>query len=1082
MDDIYNNVGALTQQYDERMNNNNDPLTVLTEYLNAPIADEATIFLYYFFDKKKFVLQEQNNGVYRGLNKPYKTVFNSVLRDVLEDSNANLNKRQTRETYVRFALRFNSLSKENYDSRFHNGYPINPVKLRPKPIDWNKMDQCLNAIGEEALNPAIFEEAVWIFGLELNMSDAECDALKTRIELNGQPEVRDDATAQLVHDLDVTIINLKNHAPKDRDNEIVNFFADHPNCFKGFSQNRQGAWNILKSKYLEAMRQRNQLTQTALYRLLTFRFLSFKGRSLMKGLPANLKKILLPLEYERFCNIFDTTRLAENVFWSYLAKQSSIEDVRKQLEVRYNELNSECEKTDGAQVDGGDQSNTSRNDPDNSECEKTDNAQTAEQRRLRQAMLVAELAASMDQRVNVEEELLKQCPTDNEMDKKTWLKDQLKGNGFSENYTGTLREKVENFAKFENPPRNMFLLLSFSCVVQNAQIEGAKSTDILGYFKDLANHFLKLAGYGGLNTKLPLDAALYCCIQQEHVISLDELYERIVTQIIPAENQGVRNVDFELPPAAEIKKILWNNRHEIAEKREKTAKQKSASKQTSVAKNEETQKPVNVAAPNTVATPEANLTPQEQAEHMAHLEHDKVFTNLWQQRGFIDFMPRNERRLIDPNGLCPGERLVPQDAASVQITVYAIYFEGKNAKKAKMKGTTDAWDFFASRVTDPNNAVAFKKPKNLLEAEEVKTGHIPLNQVQITTQWHHDMQNALENPDNPLSTYLEEAIPREYLDLGPDVPADAPASCRMVLEYINEAGEFCGKEILEHDYHEEYRRYAEACFHAYFPEGSKFHSVFTRLSQKVPDSPHDELCVWIFDEIDKAANNYEPGMGQFDTFIRNYVLGAIRKCANEHWPQDPTVSIDAPGDDDDANAVAQYRDIEQQIATQSAEDDVLQQLAEYKEFLEDLYNKHKDKLVLLERYSLTLLCGFDDYDYSRIDREAYHEFLDEADANAATEWENFVDDEMKQFGCTRQEIPIDKVRAHFNLADNDAAKQKKQQANNIYGFLHRQLTPADIYTVFKSIPALNNFEVTKSDIQNFALFGYFKLRRMASQP
>ena len=53
---------------------------------------------------------------------------------------------------------------------------------------------------------------------------------------------------------------------------------------------------------------------------------------------------------------------------------------------------------------------------------------------------------------------------------------------------------------------------------------------------------------------------------------------------------------------------------------------------------------------------------------------------------------------------------------------------------------------------------------------------------------------------------------------------------------------------------------------------------------------------------------------------------------------------------------------------------------------------------------------------------------------------------------------------YFKLADNDAAKQKKQHANNIYNFLHRQLTPADINTVFKSIPALNNFALTKSDL------------------
>ena len=739
--------------------------------------------------------------------------------------------------------------------------------------------------------------------------------------------------------------------------------------------------------------------------------------------------MLLPPQYDHFWSIVDEKRLNNTVFWTYMSifDNESIHIAREQFAERLD----------------------SKKNPQIDE-------QREEKNRTKTAQIVANSVQSMD------EELQRDAVQQSLQEEHLTLPSSVH----------TLRELAQNYAKLEQPSRNMILTLSFAVAVQDAE---KNSPPTRQDFVDRTNQYLGLAGYGRLNTKLPLDAALYSCIQDDDgVISLDELYERIINK--RGEKKGIRNVDFKLPHAAEIKKILWANRQKIAEKREKTAKQKGASKQASVAKNEEAPKPENVAAPNRVATPELNLTPQEQVEHMAHLEHDKVFTNLWKQRGSIDFMPINGEH-IDPNGLCNGERLVPQDAACVQITVYPIYFEGKDAYKANMVDTPNAREFLKSRVKDQVNIVAFDVEKNGNHLE-ARTENIPLNLVQITTPWHHNKRNILENQENPLNTYLEEAVPKEYL--GPDVPKDAPASCRMVLEYISEAGTSCGKEILERDYHEEYRRYAEACFNTYLPKEAPFHSVFTRLNQKVPDSAHDELCVWIFDEIQSAARAYTPDWAQFDTFIQKYVWRAISSFAADRWPQDPTVPIDAPADDDDANAAAQYRDIEQQIATQSAEDDVLQQLTEYKKPLEDLYNEHKDELLLLERYSLALLCGFDGYDYSQIGLDAYREFLDEADADAAIKWEDFVAKEMRQFGCTPQEIPIDRVQSHFKLADNDAAKQKKQHANNIYNFLHRQLTPADINTVFKSIPALNNFALTKSDIQNFALFGHFKLRRRAT--
>ena len=1005
--DENNQYGDVTRVINESLEQaGKDPVDVLYDYINTPAISKPVIFLYYFFDRNPAsVSVNEKTGEYTVANA-YKGVANRMLQALLNNKNATMSERQSRDTYIKFALYFNSLDDANYKTLFPQSYT--GLKRRPASCDEKKMNDCLNAIGEESLNPMILQEAAWILGLGLNFTPSMCDEIIQNVNANSLLTERTNTTIILNGEINNKIDDLKHIQDIwQQKNGVQNFLQNYIQDFKGYSQTRRGAWNILVDKYTG----KKNLSTNELYRLLNFRFLYFDKKNTRKTveLEPKVKKVLLPPQYDHFWSIVDEKRLNNTVFWTYMSifDNESIHIAREQFAERLD----------------------SKKNPQIDE-------QREEKNRTKTAQIVANSVQSMD------EELQRDAVQQSLQEEHLTLPSSVH----------TLRELAQNYAKLEQPSRNMILTLSFAVAVQDAE---KNSPPTRQDFVDRTNQYLGLAGYGRLNTKLPLDAALYSCIQDDDgVISLDELYERIINK--RGEKKGIRNVDFKLPPAAEIKKILWANRQEIAEKREKTAKQ------TNAAQNN---------VPNTVADPAPNYTPNRD-----HLAHDKRFTELLNRGNSIDFMPINENRHIDPNGLCSGERLVPQDAANVQIAVCPIYLEGKNAYKANMVDTSNAREFLKNRVKDQVNIVAFdvKKNGNQLEA---RTENIPLNQVQITTpwHWHHDMQNALENPDNPLSTCLEEAIPTEYL--GPGV--HAPASCRMELTYLNDRNEVLKTETLEKDYHEEYRRYAEACFHAYLPKEAPFHSVFTRLNQKVPDSPHDELYGWIFDEIKKAAQKYRPDEAQFDTFIWGYVLGAIRKCAN-YWHENPAVPIDAPADDDDANAAAQYRDIEQQIATQSAEDDVLQQLDGQKKNLEDLYNEHKDELLLLERYSLALLCGFDGYDYSQIGLDAYREFLDEADVNAAIEWEDFVAKEMRQFGCTPQEIPIDRVRDHFNLADNDAAKQKKQQANNIYSFLHRQLTPFDIYTVFKSIPALNSFALAKSDIQNFALFGYFKLRRRAT--
>lgn len=997
--DTYDQPGTFTKISIKNLQSPDiDPVDILYDYLDCPVFSKPLVFLYYFFDKDGTLFDKDDSGSYTKLSNPYLRVVNKVLMDALklEKSGISMTKPQSRETYIKFALYFNSLSNNAYHALFPASYTGSPY--RPE-CTYEKMDACLNAIGEESLNPMILQEAVWMLGLELGFTSSICDDIMQKFNMEDSPTAERGATTMLFSEIKGIIPKLQNEPSEQKKQDgVIEFLKSRAKAFKGYSQTRQHIWNKLVKKYTG----KEDLSINELYRLLNFRFLFFGKTDKRKtiDLDRQVKDVLLPPQYDRFWNIAGTDRLSNTVFWTFLSNLSNdaVQTAKEQLKKR----------SESGEI-------TQKNERDH----------------INTAKIIASCVSTMDEEFDparVEKALAGENLT---------LEPKVK----------TLCQLAQRYANLDQPTRNMILTLSYAITLQHSK--GADAETVRGCFADRANKYLGLAGYGRLNTKLPLDAALYSCIQDDSVISLDELYERIINKKV--EIQGIRNVNFELPSAADIKKILWDNRREIAEKREKTAKQTDAAQNNVL---------------NTVADPAPNYTPNRD-----HLAHDKRFTELLNRGNSIDFMPINENRHIDPNGLCPGERLVPQDAASVQITVYPIYFEGENAKKAKMKATTDAREFLKSRVKDQVNIVAFdvKKNGNHLEA---RTENIPLNQVQITTPWHHNKRNILENQENPLNTYLEEAVPKEYL--GPAVPKDAPASCRMVLEYINEAGTSCGKEILERDYHEEYRRYAEACFNTYLPKEALFHSVFTKLNQKVPDSPHDELYGWIFEEIKRAAQSYKP-VWQFDTFIRNYVLGAIRKCAKEHWPQDSTVSIDAPADADDDAAAAQYRDIEQQIATQSAEDDVLQQLDGQKKNLEDLYNEHKDELLPLERYSLALLFGFDGYDYSQIDRGAYREFLDEADADAADEWECFVDDEMKQFGCTPPEIPIDRVRDYFKLADNDAAKQKKQQANNIYNFLHRQLTPSDIYTVFKDIEALNDFEVAKSDIQNFALFGYRKL-------
>lgn len=992
-----------------------NPVDILYNYITQAPSARSFIFLYYFFDKKDELFEKGKSGSYKLVN-PYPGVVNKILTGALEKSGVSMTAPQDRTTYIKFALYFNSLSDEAYHALFpayHTGRQYRPTRCSVK-----KMEYCLNAIGEEALNPAILQEAVWMLGLELQYTPSTCDEIIQQFTMEDSPTAECGATTMLLREIEGIIKKLK-HEPDEQKKRacVMSLLKSQARAFKGYSQTRQKVWNDLVKKYTGP----KDLSINELYRLLNFRFLFFGKTDKRKiiDLDRQVKDVLLPPQYDRFWNIAGTDRLSNTVFWTFLSNlpNDAVQTAKEQLKKR---------------------------------SESGEITQKNEWNHINTAKIIAGCVSSMDEEFDLD-------------------KVEKKLEGKMEPTVKTLRQLAQRYASLDQPTRNMILTLSYAVALQDSR--GADAETVRKRFEDSANQYLGLAGYGRLNTKLPLDAALYSCIQDDGVISLDALYEQIITQEVRGA-VGLRAVNFDLPEPEEIKRILW----EKAENR--------TSKQTAAAAPEVA---VPAGVPDDAAepvdtdidpdTPEPIVNP----ELIRNRAHDKLFTEQLQHDKYIEFMPRTDAGAghIDPNELCPGERSVPA-ARFVKIAVYPSYNNASYCQRVNLNDSSEARSFLEKRVEDRRHIVQLSTKLDEKNRLYAVTDLIDLEDVQI------DTGAQIQPLDNPLITHLEEEIPMEYL--GPDVPSGKKVTCYMRLAYYaEENGAPIDSQTFQKDFHEEYRRYAKKCFGII---SGPCHSVFDRL-KKEEVYPYDVLLEPINDALLDASEHYDPTKAQFDTYFWKYVLGKISDFACDRWKEhislDP--SLDGAEDEDDRTR-AMANKIQREISTDSPENALLNFTSAIRDSLEDLYPHPKDlyaqmkKKLLppIEQHVLTLFIGIAPYNYVYPDeaklRAAYLHFLGtEEAADKAVEWEKFLD---KQFEgealdfAAIDRVPIQKVQEYFGL-NKQAAVEKRKRANYVYKFLHRPLTPSDIYTVFKHIEALNNFEIAKSDIQNFSLFGYRKL-------
>lgn len=1009
-----------------------NPVDILYNYITQAPSARSFIFLYYFFDKKSALFEKGKNGSYKLVN-PYPGVVNKILKGALEleKSGVSMTAPQDRTTYIRLALYFNALSDEAYHALFPASYTGR--QYRPTRCSVKKMEYCLNAIGEESLNPMILQEAVWMLGLELRYTPSTCDEIIQQFTMEDSPTAQRGATTMLFREIEGIVQKLKNEPDEQKKRAcVMSLLKSRAKAFKGYSQTRQRVWNDLVQKYTG----KEDLSINELYRLLNFRFLFFGKTDKRKiiDLDRQVKDVLLPPQYDRFWNIAGTDRLSNTVFWTFLSNLSNdaVQTAKEQLKKR---------------------------------SESGEITQKNERNHINTAKIIAGCVSTMDEEFD-----------------STKVEKALAGENLTlEPKVKTLRQLAQRYASLDQPTRNMILTLSYAVALQDSQ--GADAETVRSRFEDRANHFLGMAGYGHLNIKLPLDAALYSCIQDDRILPLDALYERVITQKVTGAG-GLREVSFDLPAPAEIKRILW----------EKAENRTSKSKQTTAAAPEidtPAGVPDDTAAPVDTDIDPDTPKPIISQEAKRNREDDKKFTEQLQHQKYIDFMPRTDDGHIDPNGLCPGERSVPVDARFVKIEVYPFYYNASDTKRVKLNDSPEARSFLEKRVEDRCQIVQLsakldEDEKKLLYAA---TDLIDLENVQIATPGKgSDTQK--QPPDNPLTTHLEEEIPMEYL--GTNVPSGKKVACYMKLTYYAEKNcDPIASQTLQMDFHEEYRRYAQKCFGVIAGPG---HNVFDRLKKKY-DFPYDFLNVTICDALQKAAKNYDPERAQFDTYFWKYVLGEISKFAYDEWKEH--ISLDASLDgaeDEDDRTRAMANKIQREISTDSPENALLNYTSELRNSLEDLYphpqelyaQMKKALMTPIEQHVLTLFIGIAPYDYIYPDeaklRAAYLHFLgSEEAADKAVEWEKFLDKQLEgealDFAAIDR-VPTQKVQEYFEL-DKQAAAEKKRRANHIYKFLHRPLTPSDIYTVFKTvfknIEALSNFEVTKSDIQNFAFFGYRKL-------
>ena len=199
--DTYDQPGTFTKISIKNLQSPDiDPVDVLYNYITQAPSARSFIFLYYFFDKKSALFEKGKNGSYKLVN-PYPRVVNKVLMDALEleKSCVSMTEPQSRETYIKFALYFNSLSDEEYYALFpasHTG-----KQYRPGPCTCKKMDACLNAIGEESLNPVIPQEAVWMLGLDLGFTLSICDDIMQKFTMDESPTAERGATTMLFREI-----------------------------------------------------------------------------------------------------------------------------------------------------------------------------------------------------------------------------------------------------------------------------------------------------------------------------------------------------------------------------------------------------------------------------------------------------------------------------------------------------------------------------------------------------------------------------------------------------------------------------------------------------------------------------------------------------------------------------------------------------------------------------------------------------------------------------------------------------------------------------------------------------------------